>query len=90
MSQVISDLVEGEFQQIKTSPANARSFDYYILKTYNKTASLIANSCRAAALLGDHSSEMVELAMAYGQHVGLAFQVRVLRPVMTSCDANLH
>jgi geranylgeranyl pyrophosphate synthase len=75
MSQVISDLVEGEFQQIKTSPTNARSFEYYMQKTFNKTASLIANSCRAAAILGGHSRDMVELATAYGKHVGLAFQV---------------
>jgi geranylgeranyl pyrophosphate synthase len=32
--------------------AGARAFEYYVHKTYYKTGSLMANSCRAAALLG--------------------------------------
>lgn len=33
--------------------ASAQAFEYYVLKTYYKTGSLMANSCRAAALLGE-------------------------------------
>jgi hypothetical protein len=44
-------------------------------KTYLKTASLIANSCRCAALIGGYDKDIVERATLYGRHLGLAFQV---------------
>jgi len=52
MSRVISDLVEGEFMQMKAVKRSALDFEYYLQKTYYKTASLIANGCRACAILG--------------------------------------
>lgn len=51
------------------------SLDYYIRKTFHKTASLMANSCKAVAILSGQSAEVSELAWQYGRHVGLAFQV---------------
>jgi len=48
---------------------------YYLQKTYLKSASLISKSCRAAALLGEHPSEVVEAAYQYGKNLGLAFQL---------------
>ena len=47
MTAIIQDLVLGELQQMKsleTDPLNK-----YLNKTYNKTASLIANSCKSVA-----------------------------------------
>jgi len=75
MSRVISDLVEGEFMQLKAAKNSALDFDYYIQKTYYKTASLIANGCRAAAILADLPRELIEVATIFGNHFGLAFQL---------------
>lgn len=49
--------------------------DHYMRKTYCKTASLMANSCRSVAVLGGHSAEDCHAASEYGRHVGLAFQL---------------
>jgi solanesyl diphosphate synthase len=73
MSRVLGDLVQGEFMQ--SSPQNQLDFDYYMEKTYFKTASLIANGCRATAIIGQCDRDMVELATTYGKHLGLAFQL---------------
>lgn len=47
----------------------------YITKTYYKTASLIANSCKSVAVLAGHSTEVQEIAYEYGKNLGLAFQI---------------
>ncbi|KAI9348137.1 isoprenoid synthase domain-containing protein [Obelidium mucronatum] len=110
LSTVISNLVEGEFMQLRNSAkasdpsagliaakynqgipsslapvdkeyplfsseiATAR-FEYYLTKTYMKTASLIANSCRAAAVLGGSDVVVADAVYKYGKALGLAFQV---------------
>jgi geranylgeranyl pyrophosphate synthase len=48
---------------------------FYLRKNYYKTGSLMANSCRAAALLGGHNGAVLDAAFAYGRHVGCAFQL---------------
>ena len=49
--------------------------DHYINKTFYKTASLMANSCKAVAVLGGHGPAVCQAAWEYGRHLGLAFQV---------------
>ena len=51
------------------------SYDYYIQKTFLKTASLIAKSCKAATLLGGCSAEIAQKAHEFGSDFGIAFQV---------------
>ena len=89
MATVISNLVEGEFMQLKNAKSTRSifnfwkskdtiwndMFDYYMEKTYLKTASLIAKSCEASAILGGCDSKTVELSYLYGKNLGLAFQV---------------
>lgn len=79
LSTVIEHLVKGEVMQMKTAfrDGNAleSAFAMYMRKTYYKTASLMANSCKAAALLAGHSPAVCEAAFLYGKHVGLAFQL---------------
>ena len=55
------------------------SLDHYVRKTFHKTASLMANSCKAIAILGGQNMEVAQSAWEYGRHVGLAFQVSALR-----------
>merc|ERR1719223_178031 len=71
MSTIIEHLVRGEVMQTKSN----LSVETYLKKNYYKTASLMANSCKSAAILGNYSSEVVEAAYSYGKHVGVAFQL---------------
>lgn len=50
-------------------------FDAYLAKTFFKTASLIANSCRAVTMLAGHPKEVTDVAYRYGESVGIAFQL---------------
>ncbi|MEB3272446.1 MAG: solanesyl diphosphate synthase [Prochlorothrix sp.] len=75
LSQVIMDLAEGEIQQGLNRFDATLSIEAYLDKSYYKTASLIANSAKAAAVLSDCSETTKESLYAYGRHLGLAFQV---------------
>ena len=48
---------------------------YYLRKNFYKTASLMANSCKSTALLGNYSTEYVQASYQYGKHIGMAFQL---------------
>lgn len=80
LATVIANLVEGEFMQLKNiqrdgSDEQENAIDYYLKKTYLKTASLISKSCRAAAILGGSTPELTDAAYSFGRNLGLAFQV---------------
>jgi len=78
MSTVIEHLVRGEVLQIKDNKTGVADIEGYLRKNYYKTASLMANSCKSAALLagGDNASpEVIEAAYQYGKHIGTAFQL---------------
>lgn len=45
------------------------SMEYYLQKTYYKTASLISNSCKAIALLAGQTAEVSMLAYDYGKNL---------------------
>ncbi|KAI3905031.1 hypothetical protein MKW92_029740 [Papaver armeniacum] len=72
---IVEHLVTGEIMQSASTPEQRCSMDQYMKKTFYKTASLIANSCKAIALLADQSNEVVMLAYNYGRNLGLAFQL---------------
>ena len=61
--------------QMTSQQEQLLSLDHYLRKTVFKTASLMANSCQAVALLGAQSQPVSQLAWHYGHHLGLAFQV---------------
>jgi geranylgeranyl pyrophosphate synthase len=82
MATVIANLVEGEFMQLKNTAQDEtkpkytdETLNYYLQKTYLKTASLISKSCRSAAVLGRSAPEVIEASYAYGRNLGLAFQL---------------
>ena len=75
LSEVIMDLAEGEIQQGLSCFDTTLSIDAYLEKSYYKTASLIANSSKAAAVLSGMSTEMTDHLYWYGRHIGLAFQI---------------
>jgi len=77
MATALDALVRGEIMQAKSEAADLVKLEYYLKKSYYKTASLIANSCKSCALLGGHSlnSDVTNTAEEYGYHMGLAFQI---------------
>ena len=61
LAQILADLVRGEFQQLQVHKDETERFQLYLSKTFNKTASLIANSCKAIAILSrDHSRQTAD------------------------------
>ncbi|MEH1909282.1 MAG: solanesyl diphosphate synthase [Nostoc sp.] len=75
LSEVIMDLATGEIQQGLNRFDASISIETYLQKSYYKTASLIANSSKAAGLLSEVSRETVEHLYSYGRHFGIAFQI---------------
>ncbi|CAD7699733.1 unnamed protein product [Ostreobium quekettii] len=75
MSQVLEHLVSGEIMQMTSAPEDLMRMDHYKMKTYRKTAAMMSNSAKSAAILGGHSREVINLASDFGRHLGMAFQV---------------
>ncbi|MDJ1184539.1 solanesyl diphosphate synthase [Roseofilum casamattae] len=75
LSEVIMDLAEGEIQQGLRRFDTSLSLEEYLEKSYYKTASLIANSAKAAGVLSDVPEDVAENLYEYGRNLGLAFQI---------------
>ena len=83
MCRIIKDLCEGEFQQMAKSKKDKQDrWQMYIDKSYNKTASVLANSCRAVSLLATSnltsSNDLADVensSFLYGKNIGIAFQL---------------
>ena len=75
LSQVIMDLAEGEIQQGLNRFDASLSIDAYLEKSYYKTASLLANSAKAAGVISDVPTQISDDLYSYGRHLGLAFQI---------------
>ncbi|CEP10497.1 hypothetical protein [Parasitella parasitica] len=82
MTTCIANLVEGEFMQMRNTKEGESgkvkklsTFDHYMVKTYMKTGSLIAQSCKSSAILGGSTKEVATIAYDFGKNLGLAFQL---------------
>ena len=75
ISKVIIDFAEGEIKQGLNNFNIALSIDEYINKSFQKTASLLASSCKAAAILSQCDRNVQNQFYYYGKHLGLAFQI---------------
>lgn len=75
LSEVIMDLAEGEIQQGLNRFSTGTSINAYLEKSYYKTASLMANSSKAAAVLSEVSEAQAQHLYSYGRNLGLAFQI---------------
>ena len=75
LSEVIRDFAEGEILQGLNRFDIDASIDSYLDKSYYKTASLMANSAKAAAVLSDSSVDVAQSLYDYGRNLGLAFQI---------------
>jgi all-trans-nonaprenyl-diphosphate synthase len=75
LSEVIRDFAEGEIRQALNRFDTHLSIEAYLEKSYYKTASLMANSVKAAGVLSDVPVEIAQHLYKYGCHFGLAFQI---------------
>jgi len=75
LSRVIMDLADGEIRQGLFRYDTGQTFATYLEKSYCKTASLIANSCRAAGVLSGLPDGRLDDLYRFGRQLGLAFQV---------------
>ncbi|KAI9482629.1 isoprenoid synthase domain-containing protein [Zychaea mexicana] len=74
MATCIAHLVEGEFMDlVKKQPRT--DIDYYLDQTEMKTVSLIAQSCKGSAVLGNASTDDAKHAYEFGRHFGIAYQL---------------
>lgn len=71
----IGDISDEERRQRPVYHEPRTAFDNYIAKTFFKTASLVANSCRAVTMLAGHPKEVADMAYEYGENIGIAFQL---------------
>jgi geranylgeranyl pyrophosphate synthase len=60
---------------LQTKKEEDERFRQYLSKTFHKTASLIAYSCKAAAVVAGAEGHMAEEAYEYGRSIGIAFQL---------------
>lgn len=74
-NQAIVDLVLGEFMQMGSKKEEKERFSHYIQKTFKKTASLIAYTCKAVTYLATADDELQKAAFEYGKNLGIAFQL---------------
>jgi len=75
LSRVIMDLADGEVRQGLYRYDTGQSFETYLEKSYCKTASLMANSARAAGVLTGLAAPRLDALFHFGRQLGLAFQV---------------
>lgn len=71
----IGDVKESDRKSQSVYHDPQTEFDAYMAKTFFKTASLIANSCRAVTMLAGHPKDVGDAAFTYGENIGLAFQL---------------
>lgn len=75
ISQVIADFANGEISQAASLFDTDITMEEYMDKSFYKTASLIAASCKSAAVFSGCDVDMKNAMFEYGRHMGLAFQV---------------
>lgn len=75
ISQVIKDFASGEIKQASSLFDCDVELEEYLIKSYYKTASLIAASTKGAAIFSSVNSSVSEQMYQYGKNLGLSFQV---------------
>ncbi|CAL0310214.1 unnamed protein product [Lupinus luteus] len=75
ISQVIKDFASGEIKQASSLFDCDVKLDEYLIKSYYKTASLMAASTKGAAIFSGADNSLSEKMYEYGKNLGLSFQV---------------
>ncbi|KAH6795597.1 hypothetical protein C2S51_036583 [Perilla frutescens var. frutescens] len=75
ISQVIKDFASGEIKQASSLFDCDVELDEYLIKSYYKTASLIAASTKGSSIFSGVDNDINEKMYQYGKNLGLSFQV---------------
>ena len=75
LARTISRLCEGEVGQLRYAFDVARPVDGYMASIGGKTASLMATAARIGALVAGAPRPSVDALTAYGESLGMAFQI---------------
>lgn len=73
-AETFSRLVEGQILET-LGPGDGEPLDHYLRVVAGKTGSLIATSARYGAIFGGCSAQVQQALTAYGEKVGVAFQL---------------
>ncbi len=74
-TDVISNLVEGEFLQMSDEGKINQDVERYLLKTKKKTADLIETAIELGARMAKYSEEEIQAFKEYGYSLGMLFQI---------------
>ncbi len=83
MSRTIATLCEGQIREVQGTASAAQhgiravtpTREHYLTTIGEKTASLIASSCRLGALLSGQEPDAIESFTTFGWHLGMSFQL---------------
>ena len=83
MARTIADLCQGQIREVQGTRSAAEhgiptlqpDRDHYLTTIGEKTASLIAASCRLGAVLSGQERAAIETFTSYGWHLGMSFQL---------------
>lgn len=76
LSQAVRQMSEGELMQLEKSRTLNLDEAVYFDIIRNKTASLLASACAAGAYSATQSEEYADRLRAFGENVGIAFQIK--------------
>ncbi len=76
LSEAVKQMSEGELLQMEKSRTLNLQEDSYFEIIKNKTASLLASACAAGAYSTTNSEEYAGKMRAFGENVGIAFQIK--------------
>ncbi|NNN20915.1 MAG: polyprenyl synthetase family protein [Acidimicrobiales bacterium] len=69
-------LCGGQVSEVNAAFSTNRTLDTYYRSIAGKTASLMATACHIGALTGGVNRELIPNLVAYGEALGMAFQIR--------------
>jgi heptaprenyl diphosphate synthase len=75
LARTIALLCEGQIRETVGPAAGDDPVEHYLRVVAEKTGSLIATSARLGAMLSGAGPDVVELLTAYGEKIGVAFQL---------------
>lgn len=74
-AKVLEDLCDGEIWQAEKKFNTEIDFEFYLTKTFKKTASLFEAACNASSIISNGSKKQSLAAAEYGRNLGMAFQI---------------
>jgi len=74
-AQTLARLVQGQVAELRGPAPDVDPLDHYLQVVSDKTAALIAASVRYGAMFSGQSADQIEALTAYGEQLGMAFQV---------------